>query len=112
MEDLLAARLRPQDAAGLFHLAAFLPTAMPTATQQVFFHLLPSRASALCGKEIKLRPEVGDHLIDGDAACMKPPQRLSLHGIGQANGKREHLRLGHVTPPVLQGLQVRAPKLR
>ena len=85
MVDLLAAAA-PQDAAGLFHLAAFLPTAMPTATQQVFFHLLPSRASALCGKQIKLRRQVGDHLIDGDAAGHPGAQRLSLHGIGQANG--------------------------
>ncbi len=85
---------------------------MPTATQQVFFHLLPGRANSLCGKEIELRPEVGEHLIDGGSACIQPPQGLGLHAIGQANGKREHLRLGHPTPPVLQCLQVRAPKLR
>jgi len=107
VEDLLATRLRPQDSARLFHLAAFLPTAMPTAMRQVFFHLLPGRASSLCGKEIKMRPEVGDDLIDGDDACIQQPQRLSLHGIGQANGKGERLGLGHLTPPVLQ-----APALR
>jgi hypothetical protein len=81
LEDLLAAGLRPQDSAGLFHLAALLPTPMLTPMQQMFFHLFPGWAASICSKHIELRPQIGDDLIDRNRACIASGKRIGNESV-------------------------------
>src|SRR6266849_8886499 len=66
------------------------------------FDLFPGRPTAIPGKLIQLGPQVDKDLVDGEVTGIQQTQRLGLQGIGQADGKRERLRLGHVTTPVWQ----------
>src|SRR5262249_34934684 len=104
LKELLASCLCVQNAASLLHLTTFLSAPMPTGLQHMFLHLLPGQPSAILGKEIERRPQVPDDLIDSNHTFIEETQRPSLHGVGQANGKRECLRLSHCLHPV-----VRAP---
>src|SRR5262249_39116216 len=75
LEDLRAAPLGAQDPSRLLHLAALLPTAVPTAPGRVLLHLLPGRTRTLGGKAIQRWPQVEEQLIDRLSAGIQQAQR-------------------------------------
>jgi hypothetical protein len=81
LEHLLPTGLCPQYSARLFHFAPFLSIAVPTAREEVAFNLLPGWPRPISGKKVKLRPQVQNDLINGDAAGIEEAQRLGLHPI-------------------------------
>src|SRR5215472_8104795 len=78
------------------------PAAVAAAPHRVALHLLPGWTRALGSKAIQLRPEADQELVDGCAAGIQQAQRLSLQGIGQADGKRERLGVHRFLTPVRQ----------
>src|SRR6516225_7010702 len=80
-KHLLAVGLGAQDAAHLLHLAAFLSAAMTRSRDEMALHLLPGRPCSITGKEIELRPQLRDHLVDRRDRGVEKPERHSLHRI-------------------------------
>ncbi|HEX4716633.1 MAG TPA: hypothetical protein VH164_17075, partial [Ktedonobacteraceae bacterium] len=90
------------------HLTALLTTAMPGAGERILLDLLPGDAGALTGKGIQPGPEILDELVDGGSARIEQAQGLGLQAVGQADGVREHLRLGHLTASCAAGIGLTA----
>src|SRR5260370_17915794 len=65
------------------------------------FDVFPGWPTAISCKLIKLGPLIDEDLVDGEARGSEQTQRLGLHGIRQADGERERLRLRHLRTPVL-----------
>jgi len=65
------------------------------APRRILLHLLPGWTRALGGKAIQGWPEADQELTRGTSAGIQQAQRLSLHRVGQADGKREGLGVHH-----------------
>jgi hypothetical protein len=101
LEDLFSAGLRPQYSSCLLHLAPFLSVAVSAAHEEMALNLLPGWPRPVTCKQIELREQLADDLIDGRARGIEQAQRLGLRRVGQADGERKDLCFRHLTPPVL-----------